>query len=124
MNVNSYRKTTPIDFNKNQVAGLNIDFGNFEDMFKTANLTNKIRSTFENIQSQKIIDPFGQKIANDDIIFDDKSIRNRRPDVAAVSDGLWRGGLRTVSPKLTETSNKQLYIEYLNNLWLMQDKAE
>ncbi|AHB40983.1 hypothetical protein P148_SR1C00001G0174 [candidate division SR1 bacterium RAAC1_SR1_1] len=124
LNVNSYRKTTPIDFNKNQVAGLNIDFGNFEDMFKTANLTNKIRSTFENIQSQKIIDPFGQKIANDDIIFDDKSIRNRRPDVAAVSDGLWRGGLRTVSPKLTETSNKQLYIEYLNNLWLMQDKAE
>lgn len=124
LNVKSYRKITPIDFNKNQVVWLNIDFGNFEDMFKTANLTNKIRSTFENITSKKTIDPFGQKTFNDDITFDDKSVRDWRPDVAAVSDGLWRGSLRTVSPKLAETSNKQLYIKYLNDLWLMQDKAE
>lgn len=121
LNVKSYRKTTPIDFNENKVAGLNIDFGNFEDMFKTANLTNKIRSTFENIPSETPIDPFHQDL--DDIAFNDKAIWNRRPDVSVVSDGLWRGSLRKVSPKLAESSNKQLYIKYLNDLWLMQDKA-
>lgn len=122
LKVRSYNKETPIDFGKSQIAGLNIDMDNFEDLFKTANLTNKIRNTFWNINSKSLVDPFHQD-PGFDITFDDKSIRDRRPDVAAVSDWLWRGGLKKTSPKLTETSNKQLYIQYLNNLRLMEDKA-
>jgi len=121
LNVNSYKKTTPIDFSKSQIEWLNIDFDNFEDLFKTANLTNKIRNTFQNIESESIIDPF--HVDAIDIKFDNKSLRDRKPDVAAVSDWLWRGWLEKTSAKLAEGYNKDLYVKYLNDLRLIEDKS-
>lgn len=118
LTLETYSKKTELDFdNTKKLKWLNVDFDNYFEIFKAANLTNRLRDIFKNNQA-KSIDPFHVDIL--DITFDDVSFLSLEKDTSAISAWLF-GDLRKVSRKLA--NDKDLYTGYLNNLWLMEDKA-
>lgn len=118
LSLETYGKKTYLNLdNKKELQGLNVSFDNYFELFKAANLTNRLRDIFKNTQS-KSLDPFHIELT--DIGFDTTSALALETDTRAISSGFF-GDLKKVSRKLYE--NKDFYSKYLNNLWLLEDKS-
>lgn len=98
--------------NKELVGFTPTQFDSYAELFKAANLTNRIKDICKDKEA-KSENPFYLSTTGRDITFDDASLFSTSFDTEIMTAG-WGGSLKNVSPKLEKF--KQEYSDYLNTL--------
>ena len=107
----TYDQSTNINLENKELVGFTPKlFTSYAEIFKAANLTNRIKSICKDkqIQSEK---PFYLSTLGQDITFDNAKIFSIDFDTEIMTAGRW-GSLKKVSPTLE--TDKQKYCDYLN----------
>ena len=112
----TYNETATIDLDKKTLDGFTAKdaFSSYNEIFKAANLTNRIKFLCKD--KQAVSDsPFylsiGIKDVGRDITFDNAKLFSTDFDTEIMTAGWW-GALKNISPTLED--NKQAYCDYLN----------
>lgn len=112
----TYDQESKIDFDKKTLVWFP-KFDSYYEMFKAANLTNRIKFICKDKEAVKD-KPFYLS-AGGDITFNEADIFSTKFDTEIMTAG-WGGALETVSPILEE--KKQEYCDYLNTLKFWKEK--
>lgn len=110
----TYWKTTKINLSTKTIEGFSANkaFPTYFELFKAANLTNRIKYICKTKEPVDSIKPFDISTLGN-IVFDDANVLSKEFDTTIMTGGRF-GWLKDVSPVLEE--NKQAYVDYLNYL--------
>ena len=110
----TYNKTATIDLDHKTLDGFTAknEFSSYNEIFKAANLTNRIKFLCKD--KQAVSDkPFYLSTIGRDITFDNAKLFSTDFDTEIMT-AWWWGALKKVSPTLED--NKQAYCDYLNTI--------
>jgi len=107
----TYEQSSTINLENKELVGFTPkQFTSYFEVFKAANLTNRIKFLCKDKQA-KSEKPFYLSTPGRDITFDDEELFSTKFDTEIMTAGRW-GSLKKVSPTLEK--DKQSYCDYLN----------